>query len=140
MRHLNEATPKLAALLDHLTVRTDDKDAQRWLTLIRGAYDVRPQVPGGMSGWGNAVDSQNVETLQAEFDEDHHMTRVWEPGVRNAVWNPLGIRFHTTPTEWSERRFMGIYTLASSPDVYVGYNKDWKQILIYHKVDEGEKV
>jgi hypothetical protein len=129
----------LAALLDHLKVRAEDKDAQRWLALIQGAYDVA-QVPGGMSGWGNRNDSQNIEVLQAEFDEDSHMTKVWEPGVRNAVWNPLGIRFFTSPTEWSERRFMGIYTLASSPSVYVGYNKDWKQIIVYHLVDEKEKV
>lgn len=140
MRHLNEAEPKIEALVDHLQVREEDKDAQHWVRLIKAAFNAHPQHPGGMSGWASDNDSRDVEALQATFDSDHHMTRIWEPGVRNCVWNPIGIRFFTGPEDWSESRYRGVYTLAADSQTYVGYNKEWQNILVYHVVDEVGKV
>jgi hypothetical protein len=140
MRHLSDADPKVDALLDHLHVRAEDKDSQRWYALIKAAFNVRPQRPGGMSGWVSDNDSTDVETLEAIFNSEHRMLKVWEDGVRHAVWNPDGVRFFTGSREFVENRFKGIYTLASSDQTYVGYSLDWKHILVYHVVDEDGKV
>lgn len=133
MRHLPEAKPKVAKLLDHLEKNDLNGPAMQWLDLIRAAYAHRPQHPGGMSGWASANDSRDVDTLQVEFDKENALTQVWFPGVRNMVWNGTGVTFWHGDNH-SERRFGAVYTLASSSDTYVGYARDFGQIIVYHTV------
>jgi hypothetical protein len=130
----------MAALLEHLRVRTLDEPSQHWLAVIRAAYAAEHQRGGGMSGWFMGSNDKPVECLQADFDSMNHIVKVWVPGVRNAAWNPLGVRFFTDPTQESDRRFYGVLTLASDDETYVGYDKNWMQVLVYHRVDEKEKV
>jgi hypothetical protein len=130
-----EARPYLHAVVEHLRVRADNAEAQRWLALIRGAR-YGEQLAGGLSGWANKNDSQWVETLQAEFDNEQHMRKMWMPGTRNAVWNPFGIRFFQDLTSASDRLFRGVLTLGSNDTTYVGYDRNNWQVMVYHVVEK----
>lgn len=134
MRHLPDAEPKVKNLLAQLEERKVNGPAGQWLDLIKDAYAARPQHPGGMSGWSSDNDSKNVDTYQVDFDEWDRPMNVWVPGRRNMVWNPFGVRFFASDPERSERRFSGVYTLASSDDTYIGYVRDFGQIIVYHTV------
>jgi len=135
MRHLREAEPKVESLLAQLEARKTNGPAGAWLDLIRAAYAARPQHPGGLSGWTSDNDSKNVDTLQVDFDERDQPRNLWVPGSRNMHWNPLGARFLAVDPAASERRFSGVYTLASSDDTYIGYAKDFGQIIVFHTVE-----
>ena len=139
MRQLPEAKPKIEALLKHLREREQNGPAMQWLGLIEDAYQAQPQHPGGMSGWANENDSKNIDTLQVEFDRDDTLAQVWFPGSRNMVWHRSGVTFYAGDTH-SERPFGGVHTLASSDDTYIGYVKGFGQIIVYHTVDDTEKV
>jgi hypothetical protein len=140
VRRVLDAEPKVEALVIHLQARALNEKAQHWLTVLREAYSAEPQQRGGMSAWFNDHDSENVEVMQVTFDHRSNPTNVWTPGVRNAVWTPMGVRFFDAPTSHSDRRYVGIHTLAASETTYVGYDKAWMQVLIYHLVDEKQKV
>jgi hypothetical protein len=135
MRDWPEVTPRMRQLIAYLREHEDDADSRRWLDMIKGAMYGK-QSPGGLSGWVNRNDSQNVETLQAQFNPANGaMFRVTYPGVRNAVWTPFGIRFFTDPTQQSDRVFHGVLTVASHDDVYVGWDRNIDQMIAYHLVE-----
>jgi len=136
MRHLPEAEPRVENLLAQLEARKINGPAGQWLDLIRAAYAARPQHPGGMSGWSSDNDSKNVDTLQVQFNQYDQPTNVWVPGPRNMIWDRYGVRFFAVDPEQSDRKFSGVYTLAASDDTYIGYAKDFGQIIVYHTVDE----
>ena len=139
-RVVPEATEKMQALLAYFDEHPLLVDGPHWYALIRWAFLAKKQV-GGLNGWARTNDGQQVECLQVHFDEADHINKVWEPGPRQMRWNPLGMRFFTDPTRHSDRRFNGMNTLASTEDVYVGYDKHFLQIVVFHKVDhEDEKV
>lgn len=138
MREYPEAQPKLHALIEDLRERHQE-DAQTWLHRIRSAFTT-PQVRGGMSDWGSEHDSMFIESMWASFDTDDALTKLGEYGPSRMVWNPFGLQFFTTATEGAQRRFRGVVTLATTEDTYVGYDKDFLMILVYHQVDEPQKV
>ena len=128
-----EAQPRVANLLAHLERNDVNGPAMQWLDLIRGAYAQRPQHPGGIQGWAQDHDTEDVDTLQVEFAKDHTLSQVWFPGVRNVAAHGTGITFYQGDRH-SERRYRGVYTLASSDDTYIGYARDFGQIIVYHQV------
>jgi len=132
MRHLPNAEPKVAALVDHLVRREHNGPAMQWLGRIRAAYESRPQHPGGMSGWANDNDTHEVETMRADFDERDLLANIGFTGPRTMRWNPFGIQFDD-PMH-STRKFSGVYTLAASDATYIGFVKDFGQIIVYHTV------
>ena len=140
MREVPAAVPKIRVLIHYLSER-NQPDASRWLDLIRNAY-INPQIAGSMSDWAKRFNHQDVEALQANFDESDAMTRVWRPGVRNMVWNPMGVKFHTADGPPSDRRFNRLVTVAATQEVFIGYAKDFLQIVVYHPVtvDAAQKV
>jgi hypothetical protein len=133
MRHLPEAKPKMETLLSRLEHNQLNGPSMQWLGLIRGAYAQRPQHPGGMKGWAEANDTKDVDTLQVEFDQDNALKQVWFPGVRNMAAHGTGVIFYQGDKH-SERRYGAVYTLASSRDTYIGYVRDFGQIIVYHTV------
>ncbi len=139
MRDWTEARPFLARLVAFLRSQPEDVEAQRWFDLIKTAR-VSPQMSGGLRGWSRTNDSKDVETLQANFDLLGHLGRVWVPGARKAVWNPFGIKFYSDPTQISDRRFDGMLTVGSIQSTYVGFDRHLQQVVVYHTVDETEKV
>jgi hypothetical protein len=134
MRHLPETKPKVETLLAHLQRNELNGPSQQWLGLIRAAYAARPQHPGGMKGWAEVNDTKDVDTLQVEFDKNTGaLSQVWFPGVRNVAAHGTGITFYQGDKH-SERRYGAVYTLASSRDTYIGYARDFGQIIVYHTV------
>jgi hypothetical protein len=121
-------------LLTQLEDRKVNGPAGQWLDLIRAAYAKRPQHPGGIRGWAEAHDTEDVDTFQVEFDKQNLPTQVWFPGVRNLAAHGTGITFYQGDKH-SERRYGAVYTLASSEDTYIGYAKDFGQIIVLHAVE-----
>ena len=139
MRAVPNAEHKMHALIENLRSNTTSAEAARWLDLVRNSF-VHPQTRGGMKGWTLSHNEQEVETLQATFDHENKITRLWTPGRRKMVWNPFGVKFHTDNTDPSSRPFRGTVTLAQTEDVYIGYADDFLQIVVYHAVDDARKV
>lgn len=132
IRECPEATP-LIRQLTHALHDSGDPSQAHWLELIRGAYYSK-QHAGGLSGWARAHNEEDLETLQASFlnmDDKPVMHKLWFPGSRNMVWNPFGVKFYSDPTMASDRRFRGVVTLAATDDVYVGFVKEFLQIVVY---------
>jgi hypothetical protein len=142
MKEVAEATPKVRNLIEHLRVRSENADAQHWLRLIREGY-VSPQYPGGLPGWSALHNNESVDTLQITFTEGHHIQKIWMPGARVMVRNPLGLRFFAHPEDDpSSRKFNGVVTLVATEEVWVGYDRVFLQVLAYRPtlVGEREKV
>lgn len=134
MRDDGQVTRRLKAVVDSLVEKGDD-ESLRWVAMMKEAMYGK-QTAGGLSGWANMNDSKDVETLQADFDPvwGEKLGKVWTPGIRNAVWNPFGVRFFTDPTRNSDRRFHGVHTVASHDDIYVGWDSQNFQVVVYHLV------
>lgn len=139
MRAVPAAEPKMHALIERLRSDATNAEAARWLDLVRNTF-VHPQMKGGMKGWTLAHNEQEVETLQATFDDENIITRLWTPGRRKIVWNPLGVKFHADNTDPSSRPFQGTVSLAQTEDMFIGYSEGFLQIVVYHAVDDERKV
>lgn len=134
--------PSIEAALEHLRARSLNGPSMYWLALIEECMRGH-DMEGGLSNWGSINDSCPVETLQFSFDTQgapDRITNVWLPGIRTAVWNPNGVRFHMNQDEYSTRRYFGVLTVGSKEQTYVGYDRQMHQVLVYHRVDEPEKV
>jgi hypothetical protein len=137
MKDRDDVTRRLRVLAGYLRMRAvNNPEAERWATLITEAQHGK-QLAGGLSGWAERNDSNNVEILQAEFDfvEGRRLMRVWTPGVHNAVWNPFGIQFFSEPTRETDQKFHGVVTVASHEDIYVGWDTKNFQVVVYHLVE-----
>jgi hypothetical protein len=139
MRDVPGAEVKVHALLAALRARETDEVAQRWVALIRGAY-AAPQVSGGMRGWVSANNRKQIESLQAMFDKHDRVDRLVYPGPRTMVFNPFGVKFHAEDKPVIDHRFNRIRSVAQSEDTFVGYSANYLRVLVYHRVDEPQKV
>lgn len=140
MKAQPEGEAKIRALLHQLQANTNHEEAERWITLIRTAF-VHPQLKGGMRAWCREHTTQSVETLQATYNEDGDVVKLWAPGKRKMVSDMYGVKFFNADAEpGSTRRFPGNVTLATTEDVYVGFNHAFLQVFVYHVVDEERKV
>ena len=135
MRAVPEAEAKVRTLIEQLHANTNQQEAERWIDLIRTAF-THPQKMGGMRLWCKDHHGNQVETLQATYDEDGTVRKLWVPGTRKMTSDPYGVRFlaEGSPEPGSLRRFPGNVTLATTEDVFVGYNHDFLQVFVYHKV------
>lgn len=140
MKEVPEAVPKIKVLFDRLREQSEESDtnAQRWLALLRPAL-TKPQSQGTLKAWASKHNGEEVETLQANFDDEHHLLRTWEPGIRTMDWNPYGVKFRVQGELVSERRFRRLWTLTATDEVFIGYDRDFLQIIAYHPV-VSEKV
>jgi hypothetical protein len=136
MRMYPEASPKLRALVEHLRARWENPEAMRWAGMIREAL-MSEQFPGGLSGWADHNDSKRIEVLQGEFDRENHLLHARTPGAKVAIWNPMGIQFFSGDDR-TDRKFRGVLTLGSSPTIYLGYDRTFGYVLVYHVVEDAE--
>lgn len=140
IRRDKEAVEHLDALTLYLAKRVTELrtiEAGRWLGIIVAApYGVEVE-DGGIKGWARFQDKKTVETLTAEFDDDGLVTKVWQPGIRHLASNPFGVRMRMNDElhgEFEEVRYLGITTLASSVTTWIGFERKFKQVLVYHLV------
>jgi hypothetical protein len=141
MRAVPEAEAKVRTLIEQLHANTNQAEAERWITLIRTAF-THPQNMGGMRLWCREHHEYQIETLQATYDEDGIVRKLWVPGVRKMTSDPYGVRFLApgSAEPGSIRRFPGNVTLATTEAVFVGYNREFLQVFVYHSVDGEQKV
>lgn len=140
VREHPEATPSVNALIRYLREQ-DSYEAHRWLTLVRASFrSGHSDIRGAMSGWFKVHNHAQVEVLQAEFDSANHVSRLWMPGSRRADWNPMGVRFYAADNKYSDRRFRGVVMISLAEDTFVGFDRDFLQVLVFHVVDEPRKV
>lgn len=141
VREHPEATPSVNSLIKYLREKEGAPEADRWLSLVRSCFRAgRTEIRGGMSGWFKVHDQAKVEALQATFDTNGVLVDLQLLGERTAAWNPMGVRFFVNMDEWSNRRFRGVMLVALSEDTFVGYDRDFLQVLAYHSVGEARKV
>lgn len=142
MKEVPEAVPKIKVLFDRLREQSEEHDpnAERWLALLRPAL-TKPQSHGTLKAWASKHNREETETLQATFDAEHHLLKMWEPGIRTMSWNPLGVKFLVQGEPVSERRYRRLWTLTATDLVFIGYDRDFLQIVAYHPlVSEPQKV
>jgi hypothetical protein len=138
VRDRAEVTKRLRVLAGYLRMRSiTNPQAERWGGLIHEAQ--MGKQAGSMGTWIHAHHQQKVEILQAEFDfvEGTQLMRVWIPGERTVAWNPFGVRFFEDPTQDSDRQFHGVITVASTDEMYVGWDSQHFQVFAYHLVPES---
>lgn len=120
----------VGALLNHVTRRADDPVSQFWNSQIRDV--VFTGRVSGMKGWLHARDGRSIDTLQGVVDRlSGDVRSVWSPGPRLVTVSASMVTFTSETYDWSERAFAGIIAIASGDTSWVGYDADFRQVIVY---------
>lgn len=99
----------------------------------------------GLKAWLTAHADATIETLQVRFgtrDFDEAVAGVWAPGPRRFRVYQSSVAFYrqgASASEFSSRYFAGLWAVASTPDVWVGWAEEPETIIVYRVIVPAER-
>lgn len=132
---MTQATePQFASgsLIRHLSVRKDNAAARFWDSQMRAV--VFTEKRQALKAWLMEHAGQTIDTLQATVNPGSGDVRsVWEPGRRVVVGVKPTYAGFADPEGGtvSLRHFKGLVSIAHNADVWLGYDPQFRTVIIY---------